>query len=56
MLFLMDKIFRLSHGMQLGQPGRFGAELAETTAKVRAFKAALGTRMAAGEKPLGARE
>jgi hypothetical protein len=52
----MDKIFQLSHGMQLGRPGRFGVELAEATAKVPAFKAALGTRMAAGEKPLGARQ
>jgi hypothetical protein len=52
----MGKIFRLSRGMPLGQPDRFGAELAEASAKVRAFKAAPETRMAAGEKPLGARE
>jgi MraZ protein len=43
----------LGHKFQIWEPGRFRAELAEATAKVRAFKA--GTRMAAA-KPPGARE
>jgi transcriptional regulator MraZ len=46
----------LGHKFQIWEPGRFGAELAEATTKVRAFKHELGIRMAAAEKPLGARE
>ena len=46
----------LGHKFQIWEPGRFGAELAEATAKVRAFKQELGTRTAAAQKPLGARE
>jgi MraZ protein len=47
----------LGHKFQIWEPGRFGAELAQATAKVRAFKQELGTRMAAAQdKPLGARE
>jgi MraZ protein len=46
----------LGHKFQIWEPGRFRAELAEATEKVRAFKHELGTRMAAAEKPLGARE
>jgi MraZ protein len=45
----------LGHKFQIWEPGRFGAELAEATAKVRAFKHAPGTPMAA-DTPLGARE
>jgi MraZ protein len=45
----------LGHKFQIWEPGRFRAELAEATEKVRAFKHELGTRMAAA-KPLGARE
>jgi hypothetical protein len=52
----MDKTLRLSDGFQVPEPSRFGAELAEATEKFRAFKLELGTRMAAAEKPLGARE
>jgi hypothetical protein len=52
MLFFMDKTFQRDCAMEHGQPGRFGAE----RAKARAFKAALGTRMVAGEKPPGARQ
>jgi MraZ protein len=44
----------LGHKFRIWEPGRFRAELAEATEKVRAFKHELGTRMAA--KPLGARE
>ena len=48
----------LGHKFRIWEPGRFRAELAEATEKVRAFKAELGTRTAAGaaENPLGARE
>jgi MraZ protein len=45
----------LGHKFRIWEPGRFRAELAEATGKVRAFKAELGTRTAAA-KPLGARE
>ncbi len=45
----------LGHKFRIWEPGRFRAELAEATEKVRAFKAELGTRTAAA-KPLGARE
>lgn len=45
----------LGHKFQIWEPTRFRAELTEATDKVRAFKAELGTRTAAG-KPLGARE
>jgi MraZ protein len=45
----------LGHKLRIWEPGRFRAELAEATEKVRAFKQELGTRMAAA-KPLGARE
>jgi MraZ protein len=47
----------LGHKFRIWEPGCFRAELAEATAKVRAFKQELGNRMAAGpEKPQGARE
>jgi MraZ protein len=46
----------LGHKFQIWEPGRFRAELAEATAKVRAFKQELGIRMTAAAKPLGARE
>jgi len=42
----------LGHKFRIWEPGRFRAELAEATEKVRAFKAELGTRTAAA-KPLG---
>ncbi len=45
----------LGHKFRIWEPGRFRAELAEATEKVRTFKQELGTRMAAA-KPLGARE
>jgi len=45
----------LGHKFRIWEPGRFRAELAEATDKVRAFKAASGTRTAAA-KPLGVRE
>jgi len=45
----------LGHKFQIWEPDRFRTELTEATDKVRAFKAELGTRTAAG-KPLGARE
>jgi transcriptional regulator MraZ len=45
----------LGHKFRIWEPGRFRAELAEATEKVRAFKDELGNRMAAA-KPLGARE
>ncbi|HKM88818.1 MAG TPA: division/cell wall cluster transcriptional repressor MraZ [Xanthobacteraceae bacterium] len=45
----------LGHKFRIWEPGRFRAELAEATEKVRAVKAELGTRMAAA-RPLGARE
>jgi MraZ protein len=46
----------LGHKFRIWEPGHFRAELAEATAKVRAFKQQLGTRMAGPEKPPGARE
>jgi MraZ protein len=46
----------LGHKFRIWEPGRFRAELAEATEKVRAFKAELGDRTAAAGKPLGARE
>jgi len=47
----------LGHKFRIWEPGRFRAELAEATAKVRAFKEELGTRMAASPRtPVGARE
>ena len=45
----------LGHKFQIWEPGRFRAELAEATEKVRALKRQLGTRVAA-EDPHGARE
>ncbi len=45
----------LGHKFRIWEPGRFRAELAEATEKVRAFKQELGARMAAA-KPHGARE
>ena len=45
----------LGHKFRIWEPGRFRAELAEATEKVRAFKRALGNRTAAA-KPPGARE
>jgi MraZ protein len=45
----------LGHKFRIWEPGRFRAELAEATEKVRAFKQELGARMTAA-KPLGARE
>lgn len=47
----------LGHKFQIWEPGRFRAQLAEATDKVRAFKQQLGIRRTAEEgKPLGARE
>ena len=46
----------LGHKFQIWEPRRFRAGLAEATEKVRAFKYDLGTRIAAADKPLGARE
>jgi MraZ protein len=46
----------LGHKFQIWEPSRFGAELAEATGKVRAFKHELETPMAAAQKPPGARE
>jgi MraZ protein len=46
----------LGHKFQIWEPGRFRAELAEATDKVRAFKQDLGARTAAREEPVGARE
>jgi len=43
------------HKFQIWEPGRFRAELAEATEKVRALTKQLGTRIAA-EGPHGARE
>jgi MraZ protein len=43
------------HKFQIWEPGRFRAELAEATEKVRALKKQLGTRVAADD-PHGARE
>jgi MraZ protein len=45
----------LGHKFRIWEPGRFRAELTEAADKVRAFKAALGTRAAAARPP-GARE
>jgi len=45
----------LGHKFRIWEPGRFHAELAEATDKVRAFKAELSAQTAAA-KPLGARE
>jgi MraZ protein len=45
----------LGHKFQIWEPGRFRAELAEATEKVRVFKQELGARTAAAE-PHGARE
>jgi MraZ protein len=45
----------LGHKFQIWEPGGFRAELAEATAKVRAFKLESGTPKAAAI-PLGARE
>jgi transcriptional regulator MraZ len=44
----------LGHKFQIWEPGRFRAELAEATEKVRALKRELGSRVA--ERPQGARE
>lgn len=46
----------LGYKFRIWEPARFRAELAEATEMVRAFKQELGARMAAQEKPLGARE
>ena len=46
----------LGHKFQIWEPRRFRAGHAEATEKVRAFKYDLGTRIAAADKPLGARE
>jgi MraZ protein len=45
----------LGHKFQIWEPGRFRAELAEATEKVRALKKQLGSRVAA-DGPHGARE
>jgi transcriptional regulator MraZ len=45
----------LGHKFRIWEPGRFRAELAEATEKVRAFKQELGNRVAAARPP-GARE
>jgi MraZ protein len=45
----------LGHKFQIWEPGRFRAELAEATEKVRALKKQLGSPMAAAS-PRGARE
>ena len=45
----------LGHKFQIWEPGRFRAELAEATKKVRALKRQLGSRVPA-EGPHGARE
>jgi MraZ protein len=47
----------LGHKFQIWAPDRFGAELAEATEKVRAFKRELGNRVASAlANPRGARE
>jgi MraZ protein len=46
----------LGHKFRIWEPGRFRAEIAEATEKVRALKNELGSRMSAAGKPLGARE
>ena len=45
----------LGHKFQIWEPGRFRAQLAEATEKVRALKKQLGSQLAA-EGPPGARE
>jgi MraZ protein len=45
----------LGHKFRIWEPGRFRAELAEATEKVRALRLQLGSQVAAA-KPLGARE
>jgi MraZ protein len=45
----------VGHKFQIWEPGRFRAELAEATEKIRALKRQLGTRVAA-QDPHGARE
>jgi MraZ protein len=45
----------MGHKFQIWEPGRFRAELAEATEKVRAVKRRLGSRVAA-QDPHGARE
>ena len=45
----------LGHKFRIWEPGRFRAELAEATEKVRAFKQELGARMMAAEAPKTAR-
>jgi MraZ protein len=45
----------LGHKFQIWEPGRFRAQLAEATGKVRALKQLLGSQVAAREA-LGARE
>ena len=45
----------LGHKFQIWEPGRFRAELAEATEKIRALKRQLGSRVAA-QTPHGARE
>ena len=46
----------LGHKFQIWEPGRFRAALTEATERVRAFNSDLGNRIAAADKPLGARE
>jgi MraZ protein len=51
----------LGHKFQIWEPGRFRAELAEATEKVRAYRRELGTRRAgagagSSDEPHGARE
>ncbi len=46
----------LGHKFRIWEPGRFHAEMAEATDKLRAFRQEPGTRTAAQETPLGARE
>src|SRR4029077_14425203 len=50
-----DAFVGLGHKFQIWEPGRFRAELAEATEKVRAYKKQLGSRVAA-EGPHGARQ
>jgi len=45
----------LGHKFQIWEPGRFRAELAEATEKIRALKRQLGSRVAA-QTPHGARD
>ena len=46
----------LGHKFQIWEPGRFRAELAEASEKVRVFKRELGVRVPAVARPPGARE